>query len=184
RYQDDTDDDREHLGPNGINLRERRLQRYRVVDQERADHDEDDAHQVLRPVDRSLDRVLLRLFGGRHSSPNSVSVVETRLSWSTRNCSNCAPVTKASVQPFFTSASFHCCVPCRSSSTLTIACLASSEIPGGARTPRQLANVRSMPASFSVGASMPSTRSSLDTARTRSWPASIWSVSSPGLDVP
>ena len=66
----------------------------------------------------------------------------------------------------------------------TIACLASSEMPGGARTPRQLANVRSIPASFSVGASMPSTRSSLDTASTRSWPASIWSMSSPGLDVP
>ena len=97
------------LGPNGIHLREARLEGHRVIDQERADRDEHDADQVLRLVDGlARPSLLLRLFGGGHSSPSSVRVVETRLSWSFRNCSNCAPVTNASVQPFFTSASFHC----------------------------------------------------------------------------
>src|SRR6476659_191875 len=181
--QADADDDREHARAHRIHLRETRLQGQRVVDQECADRDQHRAYQVLRLVYRLLDRTVLS-FGGAHTSPNSVRVDETRLSWSFRNCSNCAPVTNASVQPFFTSASFHCCVACNSSSTFTIACLASSEMPGGARIPRQLAKVRSIPASFRVGASMPSIRSSLDTASTRNWPASIWSMNSPGLDVP
>src|SRR6478736_5306243 len=166
--EDDADDDREHLGPNGIHLRETRFEGHRVIDQEGADHHEHDADKVLRLVDGLCNGVFLWLFGGRHSSPSSVSVDETRSSWSFRNCSNSAPVTNASVQPFFTSASFHWSVACKSLSTFTIAFLDSSEIPGGARTPRQLAKVRSIPDSFSVGASMPSTRLSLDTASTRS----------------
>src|SRR6478672_10465189 len=182
--KDDSDGQREESRTDRIHLGEAGVEGDRVVDEERSDRDEHRTNDVLRLVNGFGDLVRLRLFGGGHSSPSSVRVDETRLSWSFRNCSNCAPVTNASVQPFFTNASFHCGVPCISSSTLTIACLASSEIPGGASTPRQLANVRSIPDSLSVGASTPSIRSSLDTASTRSCAASIWSMSSPGLDVP
>ena len=67
-----------------------------------------------------------------------------------KNCSNGAPVMNASVQPFFTSASFHASVACSSSSVLTSAWGTRRDSRRG-RTPRQLVKVRSMPASFSVG---------------------------------
>src|SRR5215217_3815104 len=182
--QPGADEDREEPWPNGIHLGESGFECQRVIDEESTDGDEHRTDDVLRLVDGLVGRMLLRLVCRGHTSPSSVRVDETRLSWSERNCSNCAPVVNASVQPFFTSASFHCCVPCSSSSAFTIAFFALSEMPGGARTPRQFAKVRSIPASLRVGALTPSTRLSPDTASTRSWPASIWSINSPGLDVP
>ena len=57
--------------------------------------------------------------------------------------------------------------------------------PGGATTPRQLANSRSMPFSLRVGTSLSaSTRSGLVTARTRTSPASTWSRNSPKPEAP
>src|SRR5258705_6012447 len=105
--ENDADGQREEPRPDRVHLGETAMEGERVVDQESADRDEHDADEVLRLVDGCRGLVLLRLFGGGHISPNSVSVDETRLSWSFRNCSNCAPVMNASVQPFFTSASFH-----------------------------------------------------------------------------
>ena len=76
--QNHPDDHRKQLRPNGIYLGEGRLERHRVIDQECADENEDDAHQVLRVVDGSGGHVVLWLLCGGHSSPKSVSVDETR----------------------------------------------------------------------------------------------------------
>ena len=65
-----------------------------------------------------------------------------------------------------------------------IAAFCSSVIPGAAATIRQFSSATSTPASVSVGASTPGTRSAVETASSRSCPASIWLANSPSPETP
>ena len=138
--QDDADDDREELRPNGIHLGEaarraspRRRSGTRRPPRARRRRGTAPCRPLL--ADRRLacgSSVVVIAAPARSAStrpgcPGPSGTVRTR-----------APVTNASVQPFFTSASFHCCVPCSSSSTFTIACLG---IVGNARRRKDSAPV-------------------------------------------
>ena len=80
------------------------------------------------------------------------------------------------------SAACHSGERCSASTRDVSARRSSALIPGGATSPRQLANSRSTPPSRSVGASIPGTRRADVTASTRSCPAWICSRNSPELE--
>src|SRR6476659_8477948 len=124
--------------------------------------------------------------GGGHggqASPSSPRVSATRLSCSLMKAPNSSPVANASAQLLTFSASFHSWVSCIFWKASISRCRCASEMPGGATTPRQLVKTRSMPASWSVGASMPSMRWSPLVASTRMSPLAIWSLNSPAPEV-
>jgi hypothetical protein len=96
-----------------------------------------------------------------------------------RNVSKASPVSVIRVQ--FRAA--HSCdqalLPAMASTIETSAALSASLMFGGPKTPRQLKRSTSTPCSFSVGASIPSCRSSEEIARRRSVPALTCSANSP-----
>jgi len=123
------------LGPTGSTLAKTGIQGERVVGEERTEPRQSTAQTMLLRLVDGFWRPCLSCgsYGGGHTSPNSVRVDETRLSWFLQETVRTAHrVMNASVQPFFTSASFHCCVPCKSLRATfhhSLARLASSEIP-------------------------------------------------------
>src|SRR4029079_11006940 len=117
--------------------------------------------------------------GGTHTRPSSLMTDSTRSLSSVRYLLNSSPVMKESVQPLSASAFFQASLSCISVIASTHFFVSASLRPGGATMPRQLAHTRSTPSSVSVGASTPSTASSLVTARMRTSPAAADSVTSP-----
>jgi trimethylamine:corrinoid methyltransferase-like protein len=98
---------------------------------------------------------------------------------------NSSPVWKASVQPISSSVVCHASVSCNSVTRFTRASASASEMPPGARTPRQFVYSTSYPSSTMVGASGSSAAgSALDTASARRSPESTYCENSPTPEIP
>src|SRR5690606_20793843 len=121
---------------------------------------------------------------GRHASPSSLLISVMRAVSFSTNRSNGSPVRKVSCHSWVSRVSCHWRVPCTCSRTSSSAARWSSDNPGGATTPRQLASSTSTFCWRKVGMSMPSTGSAAERPSARTSPLSIWAANSSYPETP